>query len=577
MRIITFSFFSSLHLIRTLILLLSFFLPIFSPAQSSKSEGMEAKKDDYNFPTGTPRTQQERNQESISINDFRQQGEGDYTAAFKRAMAYAAVHPGTRIILPCDPAGKIGTFFNIREGFDIPSQTVLEGTNSNACFVNYSPPPKAGRNDAVIRLIGVTGVTLRSFTLTTDPKSPAKVGILMIRNSTNGAAGNHVIQNLAIQGSYKVAAVYSISSEENFWLSNTMSLMGGGAASVFYTADQDNYRVCEKNCQRGSASNLSLWMIANHIINYQSNSAGVTDVLSSSGVGDHSFQNMYIGLRTNANDTSAGFIFEGPRSDGGTNSSIQILSSRVENGSNFARFTNGAQTNAGRISHLSVRDNSYASSSATTIFYSSTGVLLDGARFSNNTVSGSANNSSSFDKVTNSTFDEDSQTITIRTFAQNNRFFGTSQMLVPAGHEDSNLFAHLPSASYSGRFGVMKPGSGLQLRPAGTGDGSAWGASLNLPNGCCGEVPYSKPRTGDVFAEDNQPFYYDGAASRPILLGNVSSYSQLSGNPGNKPQPGCSQKNRGQFWYQNSPPGQPDHLQVCRKTDAEAYSWTSLF
>ncbi len=514
----------------------------------------------------------------LSVNAFRESGDPDYTLAFTRAMAYAAEHPGTRLELLCDSASKVGTFFKITSGFSIPSQTTLEASSRTACFIDFAPASRSSAAAFIISLIGSDSVTLRNLTVHSYSGVPPKVGMILERNKTNGTAGHHLIENVTVEGRFSVAPVYSISSEENLWISNTFVARGGGAKTAFYTAGQDHYHVCQgADCQQGSVSNLSLWMVGGHLINAQLNGNGITDVLDATGVGDHSYISTYIGLPSEAPGTASGFVLEGPQKGQGTNSSVQVISARVENGAYMARFVNGSQTTSGTISRLVFRDNTYASGHASELFSAAEGVTIANSRFSNNSASGTTADTADFDRVINTTFDEDYQSISIRTFAQGDRFLGTTSVSIPEHGENASVSEFAPNTYYPDRAGAFKPSAGMLLRSAGNGNGSAWGPSLNIPNGCCGRVPYANPRTGDIFAENNQPYYYDGTAPRPWLLGGVSSYSALTGNTANRPQPVCTTGNRGQLWFVDGNSGVADHLYACRKTAADTYAWAVVF
>src|SRR5438309_1005087 len=138
-----------------------FCLAVFAFAQNVPN--LDSGKLTYVSPQGIGRTQQAVNQETVSLNDFKQGNDPDYTMAFERAMKYASVHPGSRILLPCDTSSKVGSFFTLTRGFTIPNATTLEGSSRAACFINYEPSSNPGETPAIISLVGSDSVTLRNF------------------------------------------------------------------------------------------------------------------------------------------------------------------------------------------------------------------------------------------------------------------------------------------------------------------------------------------------------------------------------------------------------------------------------
>ncbi len=365
----------------------------------------------------------------MDVDTFRGRGDPDYTLAFIRAMAFAGQHPGTRFLLNCNSSSSVGTYFTITSGFRIPSQTTLEATSRTACFINFAPSLEQTPQPFIIDLTGSESVTIRDLTVHSYSHSAPKVGLLLERNKTDGAAGHHVIENVTVDGLFRIAPVYSISSEENLWISDTFAVRGGGAGAAFYTSASDQYGVCQSlECQKGASSNLSLWMFGCHLVNTETGGSGVTDVLEATGVGDHSYNSLYISLPRENPGVAAGFLFVGPRENQGTNSSVQVLSTRVEHGAYLARFVNDSRTNSGTISRLAFRDNTFDSAYARHIFSAAEGVTIDASRFSNNSASGTPANSSEFDRVTKTSFDEDYGTLTIRHSAGGNRYVGTTQL-----------------------------------------------------------------------------------------------------------------------------------------------------
>ena len=386
-----------------------------------------------------------------TVNDFRQRTDPDYTLAFKRAMEYAAQHPGTRLTLLCDSDGNVGSFFTITSGFWIPSHTTLEASSRSACFIDFIPAPKSPADSFIVSLKGSDSVTLRNLTVNSYSDSPPKVGVLLERGKDNGAAGHHVIENVTVEGRFSIAPVYSISSEENLWISDSFLAQGGGAKAAFYTAGEDHLAVCRgADCQTGMSSNLSLWMFAGHVVNSQPDGNGIVDVLDATGVGDHSFFSTYVGLNSKQPGTASGFVFEGPQIGQGTNSSVQVLSSRIENGAYMVRFVNGTQTTSGTMSRFVFRDNTYGSEHARKLFFAAEGVAIQDSRFSNNDASGTPGNSSEFGTVLRTSFDEDHQAIVIRTLAQGNRFVGSASISIPEQAETVN---YLTLTAQSGNAG----------------------------------------------------------------------------------------------------------------------------
>jgi len=95
---------------------------------------------------------------------------------------------------------------------------------------------------SVLSLKGASFVTLKDFAIETDPANHPKTGLLLGRNSAN-SAGHHNIDLLRIQGTFSVAAIYSIASEVNTWGDLYVHNLGSGGKYCFYTSAADDLSV----------------------------------------------------------------------------------------------------------------------------------------------------------------------------------------------------------------------------------------------------------------------------------------------------------------------------------------------
>jgi len=501
--------------------------------------------------------------ETISVGDFGAVSDNvtDSTKAFAAAFAFAAANHGTKITVPCSGTGH---YYLITAPLTLPSYTTIEGSNSSECMISYNPPPGRVTVAAVLNGIGATFVSIRHLRIITSSSAPPNSILMLGRiHSTDGSGGHH-FQDLVLGGYVNAAVVYSIASETNTWDDVQFIVQGGNAVAAFYTSSQDYLGICAPAC--AISSNLSLFMSHFRAALYGGNpAAAVMDNLGG-GTGDHVYRDGYISAGT----TGDGFEFV---SSGGSgpNTPVQVSSVRIENGKYAVHFVKGTAT---YLSQIDIR-NVTQGNTTNILMYGDTGLTLMGFRFEQNSTGAVSNAGSSLDRLEDSYVEEHYGTITIRTSARLNILIGEGipgvnggGFALPQGSEDENLIIGL-----KGNGATFTPPATVRLRRGGTGSGSAWGPSLNLPDAS----GHCTTQVGDICSVAHQPEYYDGTAARKMLLGGVAQFSDLDGTiaasqlPPELTQlarqmsdgsvisvahPSCDASHEGRIFYTTGTPGQ---------------------
>lgn len=363
----------------------------------------------------------------ISITSYGAIPDGvtDNAPAITTAFAYAAAHQGTKITFPC----STGNTYKIKSPLRIPPFTTLEGDNSLRCDIVYDPSTYPGNVTAAFNFVGSGFDTVHNLRLRTGSTYPPNSIVAMGRLTGNpNGGGQHVLDNVSVQGYASKAMIYAISSETTHWSNLYIERDGGGASYGLYLGGADDLMACAA-CT--SASNLSVYVDHFNIVDLAAGPfAGIGDAIGG-GTGDHYLHDGYVGL--NSDPGSAGVtLISGNSSQGGPNTNIDVSNIRIENGGYGAYLKLNQQTS---ISNVNIHGLTWASSSTGHMFYGDTGLALWDFTMQGNV--GNGNNGitapSSFDTLRESYVDEHYGQITVRSSAIDNTMIvrGNAALVMP--------------------------------------------------------------------------------------------------------------------------------------------------
>lgn len=90
---------------------------------------------------------------------------------------------------------------------------------------------------AILSLVGSVGCTVADLCLQSSAAGPYPQSGLLLGRSSAASAGYHKIMRVSVYGSYSVANIYSIASEDNYWEDvNAWNYALSTATNVFYTS-----------------------------------------------------------------------------------------------------------------------------------------------------------------------------------------------------------------------------------------------------------------------------------------------------------------------------------------------------
>lgn len=168
----------------------------------------------------------------------------------------------------------------------------LTGINNGMNFVGAGIQAQLNGNctgKAIIDMVGSNGLHVRHLWLNGDATNTPSAGILCARTTGDGSAGNHVFDNLTINGSYSIGTYVGVSSEQNTHIAPKYynSKVGANGAAVV-------------------ANNL--WTSANY--QYSGQPALTSDYIAISptpagGNTVHSFLGGFIATATGGGDTAS--------------------------------------------------------------------------------------------------------------------------------------------------------------------------------------------------------------------------------------------------------------------------------
>lgn len=179
---------------------------------------------------------------AVNVRWFGATGNGttDDTVAIQAAIDSLST-TGGRVYLT---RGRYKVTSTIRLGVGIEFYGDGRGRpNSTAEYIGVSSLYAAHTGAAVLSLKGRNHCRLRGIALESDTTTFPKTALLLGRDSAS-SAGNHYIEHIMIRGNYSAAAIYSIASEENTFVSPYVWMYAnGGAKHVFYTSTADDLSV----------------------------------------------------------------------------------------------------------------------------------------------------------------------------------------------------------------------------------------------------------------------------------------------------------------------------------------------
>jgi hypothetical protein len=161
------------------------------------------------------RTVDSKLKDTVSVKDFGAVGDGtiDDTAAIQAAINSLPSRGGIVIF----PAGIFRTTAKIT----IKSFTTIQGAGkfggtgaydqgSTTIYGNHA-------GTAIFSLVGSISCTISDICLQSVSGGPYPQSGFLLGRSTSASAGYHSIKRISVYGSYQVANVYSIASEDNYW------------------------------------------------------------------------------------------------------------------------------------------------------------------------------------------------------------------------------------------------------------------------------------------------------------------------------------------------------------------------
>jgi hypothetical protein len=163
----------------------------------------------------TARTIDSKLKDVVSVKDFGAVGDGvtDDTAAIQAAINSLPARGG----IVTFPAGKFRTTAKIT----VKSYVTLQGAGKfggtgaydQGCTTIYGNHS----GTAILSLVGSISCTISDLDLQSVSGGPYPQSGLLLGRSTSASAGYHSIKRISVYGSYQVANVYSIASEDNYW------------------------------------------------------------------------------------------------------------------------------------------------------------------------------------------------------------------------------------------------------------------------------------------------------------------------------------------------------------------------
>lgn len=187
----------------------------------------------------TLRTVENKLKDTVSVKDFGAVGDGvtDDTAAIQAAINSLPSRGG----IVTFPAGKFRTTAKIT----VKSYVTLQGAGkfgggvaydqgSTTIYANHS-------GTAILSLVGSISCTISDLGLQSVEGGPYPQSGLLLGRSTSASAGYHSIKRISVYGSYQVANVYSIASEDNYW--EDINLWNYGQSTgihCFYTSIENS-------------------------------------------------------------------------------------------------------------------------------------------------------------------------------------------------------------------------------------------------------------------------------------------------------------------------------------------------
>jgi hypothetical protein len=162
-----------------------------------------------------PRSIESKLRDEVSVRDFGAVGDGiaDDTAAIKAAIDSLPARGGIITF----PAGKFRTTAKIV----VKSYVTLQGTGKLGGAGAYDQGSTTIYGDhsgtAILSLVGSVSCTISDLCLQSVQGGPYPQSGLLLGRSTSASAGYHSIKRISVYGSYQVANVYSIASEDNYW------------------------------------------------------------------------------------------------------------------------------------------------------------------------------------------------------------------------------------------------------------------------------------------------------------------------------------------------------------------------
>jgi hypothetical protein len=306
----------------------------------------------------------------ISVEDFGAIADGttNNATAINAAISYvASLGWGHTLLFPC--TNSVG-IYNVTSAISFAAlqHTRLLGSGIS-CQLSYVG---GSASNYAFSFVGADTITVENLTFFSQNTTVPKTVVLLGRLAGNAASAHDNFLNVSVEGYASTALVYSIGSEEDYWIGNYFILNGGGALYVWYTSVLDDLAV--GTVSANANSNLSVYMEDFHILDFSAVSTthtAITDAIAANAAGDHVYMNGYMATG------GTGFEFRNVLAGSGIISSARVTveNIRLESATRFCYFNSIAGTTYVVLEDFRINGNTLDSSAGVSFYANSGGIL----------------------------------------------------------------------------------------------------------------------------------------------------------------------------------------------------------
>lgn len=272
----------------------------------------------------------------VNVEAFGALADGSTNNSSAITSAIAALNTGDTLYFPC----TTGNVYRVTSPIDFGGMASKNiAGKGNGCQLSYFNSTTT--NNYAFSFVGADQLNISGLSFEVDQSSanPPQTIMLLGRKTGNAASGHFNITNCKVEGLATKAVVYSITSEEDYWAGNILTLNGGGAKYVFFTSTKDELSVGSPLSATGT-TNLSIWLVGGNRLQDFTAGTNATHAIvfdsSDGNGGDHVYASGYMsspagrGFQFNNNVTGPGAF---------TDFRTTIRDWRLENAGVFAYFS----------------------------------------------------------------------------------------------------------------------------------------------------------------------------------------------------------------------------------------------